>query len=98
VLGAFTLQEVYNMPLAVADPVGERHINQGTDDPRTNATWRPHKFEALPDPMDFKDQIDFHSIVSALNQYLALLRLTGLAIDLAIDPDDLPPGSLTHSL
>lgn len=98
VQGAFTLQEVYNMPLAATDPVAGRHINTGPDDPRTNAEWRQHRFEDLPDAMDFKDRIDFHTVVSALNQYPSLLRRTGLAIDLAVDPGDLQAGPVTDQL
>ncbi|WP_299406932.1 hypothetical protein [uncultured Roseobacter sp.] len=96
--GAFVLQEVYNMPLASTDPAAGQHVNQGPDDPRTNAVWRQHKFERLPDANDFRDQIDFHAIVSALNQYPHLLRLTGLAVDLVVEADALPDGPLTDAL
>ena len=92
VRGAFTLQEVYHMPLAPRDLAGGRHVKAGPDDPREDAEWRQHKFVDLPSPMDFAGRVDFHEIVSALDQYPYLLRKTGLAVDLRIRASDLPAG------
>jgi len=96
--GAFALQEVYHMPLAPRDTAAGRHVKAGPDDPRENATWRQHKFAKLPDPMEFADRIDFHAIVSALNQYPYLLRATGLAVDLRIKAAETPPGPMVGPL
>lgn len=98
VAGAFALQEIYHMPLAVQDIPGGTYTKQGPDDIREDAQWRQHRFEPLPDPMDFADRIDFHEIVSALNQYPRLLRLTGLAVDLRVPVGDLPGDPLTDRL
>ncbi|MEL6600955.1 MAG: hypothetical protein AAFR40_15660, partial [Pseudomonadota bacterium] len=95
VSGAFQLQEIYHMPLAVRDPVGGSYTKQGPDDIREDAQWRHHKFEPLPDPMDFADRIDFHEVVSAITQYPRLMRLTGIAVDLRIPLSDMPGGALT---
>lgn len=96
--GAFTLQEVYHMPLAPRDVTAGRHVKASPDDPREDAQWRQHKFAKLPGPMEFADRVDFHEIVSALNQYPYLLRQTGLAVDLQIRATDVPAGPLVGQL
>jgi hypothetical protein len=96
--GAFTLQEVYHMPLAPIDVDAGKYENLPPDDPRNDARWRQHKFTKLPGPMDFADRFDFHAIVSALNQYPHLLRLTGLAVDLKVNEQVAPAGPLVGGL
>ena len=77
------------------------------DDAQARAQWLTYERTPLPDANSFKDQIDFHQIVTAMNQYPALLRLLGLVVDLLIDKTsftaspnaplwakvELPPGS-----
>jgi hypothetical protein len=56
---------------------------------KEQATWKTHKRVKLPDDDDFKDLLDFHQRIAALQQYPRLLRRLGLVFDLAVDP----PGS-----
>ena len=87
-----------HVPLAPLDLAAGRHVKSGPDDPRENAVWRQHKLAVLPGPLDFANLIDFHAVVSALNQYPYLLRLTGLAVDLRVKAVDVPAGSLVGKL
>jgi len=57
------------------------------DDPKARAQWLGYKRTKLPKPDDFADEIDFHQIVAAMNQYPTLLRRLGLVVDLLIARD-----------
>lgn len=50
------------------------------------AIWKTHTRVDLPDKKDFKDRLDFHQRVAALQQYPRLLRRLGLVFDLAVAP------------
>ena len=52
--------------------------------PKSYAKWLGYKQTALPKPQDFEQEIDFHQIVAAMNQYPTLLRRLGLVVDLLI--------------
>lgn len=52
---------------------------------KEEARWRGYERSQLPTPNDFQKQIDFHEIVTAMNQYPTLLRRLGLVVDLFID-------------
>ncbi|HEX8159632.1 MAG TPA: hypothetical protein VF526_19800 [Solirubrobacteraceae bacterium] len=54
------------------------------DDERIHAAWREHAQTRL-DAAKAIDEMDFHQIVGAMNQYPTLLRKLGLVIDLALD-------------
>jgi hypothetical protein len=56
----------------------------GPDDPRSRAHWLGYRRTPLPAKTDFEKTIDFHQIVSAMNQYPTLLRRLGLAIDFIV--------------
>ena len=47
-----------------------------------NVRWRAYNTVDLPTAQDLADAIDFHRIVASLGQYPALLRATGLVVDL----------------
>ncbi|MBE0585685.1 MAG: hypothetical protein IH612_18235 [Desulfofustis sp.] len=96
--GAFTLQELYHMPLAAPDYDLGRHIKRNADDPRENAQWRQHRFYKLPEPDDLAELIDFHQIISALNQYPSIMRLAGLAVDLRLPKDKIAAGPISGPL
>lgn len=55
------------------------------DDARKEARWRGYERSQLPNRNDFQKQIDFHEIVTAMNQYPTLLRRLGLVVDLLIE-------------
>jgi hypothetical protein len=54
------------------------------DEAQAQAQWLGYQRTQLPKPADFQDEIDFHKIVTAMNQYPTLLRLLGLVVDLLI--------------
>lgn len=54
------------------------------DDARARAEWQGYEQMKLPSPAAFQNEIDFHQIVAAMNQYPTLLRRLGLVIDLLI--------------
>lgn len=56
-----------------------------SDPAKAEARWLTYERTDLPDKNDFQKQIDFHQIVTAMNQYPTLLRLLGLVVDLVID-------------
>lgn len=76
-------------------------------DAKARAEWLGFERTALPKPGDFRDEIDFHQIVAAMNQYPTLLRRLGLVVDLLVARDafasapsqplwaevELPPGT-----
>ncbi len=86
----------YHTPLSL--PAQSSYQNKGPDDPREDAKWSTFKQVAMPKPEDFKDLIDFHQIVSAMNQYPVLLRLLGLVVDLTVPRRALPAGPTEHWL
>jgi hypothetical protein len=57
------------------------------DEAQASAQWLGYKQTELPQANQFKDQIDFHKIVAAMNQYPTLLRKLGLVVDLLVDRD-----------
>jgi hypothetical protein len=93
---AFELLQAYHRPLSAEETV--TYAKKAADDPREDASWRTHRLADLPQPDDFKDLIDFHQIVSSVNQYHDLLRRLGLVLDFEIPVDDLPGAALTDRL
>ena len=61
------------------------------EDAKSRAEWLAYEQTKLPKPDDFQNEIDFHQIVAAMNQYPTLLRLLGLVVDLVIARDAFPP-------
>ncbi len=61
--------------------------NVPAEDAKSRAEWLGFEQTALPKPDDFQDEIDFHQIVAAMNQYPTLLRRLGLVVDLLISRD-----------
>jgi len=61
------------------------------DEAQAAARWLGYKRTPLPDPTEFQKRIDFHQIVSTMNQYPTLLRKLGLVIDLSIARDAFTP-------
>ena len=64
-----------------------------TDEAKSRAEWIGYEQTQLPQPDDFQNEIDFHQIVAAMNQYPTLLRRLGLVVDLLIARDALMPSS-----
>lgn len=56
----------------------------GENSPLLSASWREHALAALPTGKELVERIDFHQIVSAMNQYPVLLRRLGLVVDLLL--------------
>jgi hypothetical protein len=52
----------------------------------------------LPKEDEFKDLIDFHRIVSSVNQYRGFLRRLGLVLDFEIPIGDMPDASMVDKL
>jgi hypothetical protein len=67
--------------------------NVPPDDAKSRAEWLGFERAKLPESDDFQNEIDFHQIVAAMNQYPTLLRRLGLVIDLAIARDALAPAA-----
>jgi hypothetical protein len=61
------------------------------DEAQASARWLGYEQKALPDRRDFQTTIDFHQIVTAMNQYPTLLRKLGLVVDLLIARDAFTP-------
>ncbi len=61
------------------------------EEARSRAEWLGYERTELPKPAEFQNQIDFHRIVAAMNQYPTLLRRLGLTVDLLIARDAFPP-------
>ncbi len=55
-----------------------------SDPAKAEARWRTYERAQLPAANEFQDKIDFHQIVTAMNQYPTLLRKLGLVVDLLI--------------
>ena len=60
-------------------------------DARSRAEWLGFEQTELPKPDDFQNEIDFHQLVAAMNQYPTLLRRLGLVIDIVIRRDAFAP-------
>lgn len=69
----------------------ERYWDAKPNSARSSAEWLGYEQTPLPKPEDFKDEIDFHRMVSAMNQYPTLLRSLGLVVDLLVARDELNP-------
>lgn len=82
---ALDLFAVYHRPLQkeVGEERAVEHTMQGGNQPPTTK-WKTHAKSAMLSANQFKDQIDFHQIVSSLIQYNELSRLCGLVVDLEI--------------
>ncbi|MDD5718845.1 MAG: hypothetical protein PHQ53_04080 [Candidatus Krumholzibacteria bacterium] len=65
--------------------------NVAPDDAKSRAEWLGYEQTKLPKPDDFRNEIDFHQIVAAMNQYPTLLRRLGLVVDLLIARDAFHP-------
>lgn len=89
--GAETELPVFELFHTPSGPSYERQYNVPPSDPRARAKWLEYKQTPLPKPDDFVDQIDFHQIVAAMNQYPILLRKLGLVIDFLLDPGEFTP-------
>ena len=80
---ALNLLTLFHRPLN-KEVIGSYIKKAGAKPPdiRESVLWRSHAMAALPDAQALADKIDFHRIVAALAQYPALLRATGLVVDL----------------
>ncbi|MEP6921026.1 MAG: hypothetical protein ABI967_07865 [bacterium] len=67
--------------------------NPPRDEAQARAQWLGYDQTPLPKAADFEDEIDFHQIVAAMNQYPTLLRRLGLVVDLLISRDALTPAA-----
>jgi hypothetical protein len=65
--------------------------NVPPEDARSRAEWLGFEQAKLPAPHDFQNEIDFHQIVAAMNQYPTLLRRLGLVVDIVIRRDAFAP-------
>lgn len=83
--GAYALHETFHTPLERV--IDETYAKQGESDPRENARWRTRELPPLPNPASYAQTIDFHRIVSSMNQHRSLLRQLGLVIDFLADAD-----------
>jgi hypothetical protein len=90
------LANLYHTPLSA--PETGTYVQQGPDDPREDVSWRSHALATLPAPDSFRQTFEFHAIVAALAEYPALLRATGLVVDLEVDRAGLPPGGVEGPL
>lgn len=87
--GAYALHETFHTPLEQI--VDQTYSKQGDTDPREDARWRSRRLTPLPDPNAYAQMIDFHRIVSSMNQHRTLLRRLGLVIDFLADEDAFNP-------
>ena len=62
-------------------------------DIRVAAEWLGYDQTPLPKRDDFQQEIDFHKIVSAMNQYPTLLRALGLVVDVLVSRDAFAPAA-----
>ena len=65
-------------------PRAERYEKAAKGEAKSFAEWDGYERAPLPAAADFEKKIDFHQMVSAMNQYPTLLRKLGLVIDLLI--------------
>jgi hypothetical protein len=70
------------------------HVPAG--DPKRPAKWLGYDQTPLPTPQKLEEQMHFHKIVAAMNQYPTLLRKLGLVVDLLIPRNLLTPAA--HAL
>ena len=79
---ALDLFAFYHRPLQ--KEVTATYTKKGPNDPHENTKWKSAAKTAMPSANSFKDEIDFHQLVSSLVQYNELSKLCGLIIDLEI--------------
>ncbi len=84
---------LYHTSLSASQPFELDHDEPG--DPREHVEWTSPQLVPLPPATAFNRRLDFHARVSALAQYPALMRLTGLVVDLEIERDAVPDGNDT---
>lgn len=70
--------QLFHTPLAK-----QRSESYTPEDERNKVTWRTHE-RATIKADDFVSSLDFHRIVSAMNQYPLLLRRLGLVVDFTV--------------
>ncbi|MEM7546210.1 MAG: hypothetical protein AAF367_11790 [Pseudomonadota bacterium] len=87
--GAYALHETFHTPLEQV--VSQSYTKQGDTDPREDAIWTTAAQTPLPTPDTFAKTIDFHRIVSSMNQHPTLLRQLGLVIDFVADRNQFAP-------
>ncbi len=81
--GGFALLRAFHTPLERTRTATYRKTE--LDDPREDADWTEREAIDLPPPESFQETIDFHRIVSSMNQYRRMLRALGLVVDLEFD-------------
>ena len=95
--GAFELLQTYHRPLAAETP--GQYKKKDSNDPREDTQgWESYNVVDLPKEDEFKDLIDFHRIVSSVNQYRGFLRRLGLVLDFEIPIGDMPDASMVDKL
>jgi hypothetical protein len=67
-----------------ATPRHDKYDKAAPEGAKSRAEWLGYEQATLPEPDQFQDEIDFHQIVAAMNQYPTLLRRLGLVVDLLI--------------
>ena len=83
--------ELFHTP--PAPPRIGRYADAKPEEAKSAAEWLEYEQTPLPDPAEFKDKIDFHRMVSAMNQYPTLLRLLGLVVDVLVARDRFNPAT-----
>ena len=83
VAGGFALLRAFHTPFERTRTATYRKTDP--TDPREDADWTEREAIALPPPETFQETIDFHRIVSSMNQYRGMLRALGLVVDLEFD-------------
>jgi hypothetical protein len=86
---AIDLLAAYHRPLEAEEIIVQDKalLPDGTpdpDDPHEKTLFRTHRRVPLPDPAEWRNELDFHRIVSALGQHPELMRRIGLVIPLEI--------------
>ncbi|ABD56456.1 hypothetical protein [Jannaschia sp. CCS1] len=94
--GGFALLRAFHTPLERTRTATYRKTDP--EDPREDADWTEREPTALPTPESFQDTIDFHRIVSSMNQYRGMLRAHGLVVDLEFEAAALANASATPGL
>lgn len=83
--------ELFHTP--PAPPKVGRYAGAKPEEAKSAAEWLEYEQTPLPQPGDFRDKIDFHRMVSAMNQYPTLLRLLGLVVDVLVSRDQFNPAA-----
>lgn len=94
--GGFALLRAFHTPLERTRTASYRKTE--LNDPREDADWTEREAIALPPPESFQETIDFHRIVSSMNQYRGMLRALGLVVDLEFDAAALGAAGATPGL